>query len=299
MTETSAPAWPKGSVGEMIDPYFLTLQKDSTVKDAVETIRFLANNKLSLNYAYVVDDGFKLVGVLNMRDLLFAQDEDRLETIMHGNVYSVNAMRDREEVANEAMQKRFLAIPVVDGDGRLLGTLKLKDLLATFREEATEDIQKMFGAGAEEKVTSPIAMMIRNRLPWLFVNLVTAFLASGVISLFEGVIAKFTALAIFLPIVASQGGNSGAQSLAVVIRGMALNEIPEKSAFPIIAKEVAASVVSGLAILKAMRPGVRAPATLAPLRARPCQPSAAAMAQALQGHGRTEPRLALPHAVAL
>lgn len=248
MAESHAPSWPKGSVGEMIDPYFLTLTKNSSVKEAVETIRFLANNKLSLNYAYVVDEGFKLVGVLNMRDLLFAHDEDKLEGVMHKNVYSVNALRDREEVANEAMEKRFIAIPVVDGEGRLLGTLKLKDLLATMREEATEDIQRMFGAGADEKITSPVGFMVRNRLPWLFVNLATAFLASWVISFFEGIIAKVTALAVLLPIVASQGGNSGAQTLAVVIRGMALNEIPRSSALRIISKEVAAGLASGLSI---------------------------------------------------
>ncbi len=248
MTRDSETTYPKGSVGEKIDPYFLTLRSDSTVKEAVETIRFLANNKLSLHYAYVVDENYKLVGVLNMRDLLFAHDDDRLENVMLKNVYSVDASRDLEEVANEAMEKRFIAIPVVDGEGRLLGTLKLKDLIETFKEEATEDIQKMFGAGGEEKVTSPLAFTIKSRLPWLYVNLATAFLASWVISFFEGIIAKVTVLAVFLPVVASQGGNSGAQSLAVVMRGLALNEIPKDAAQKIILKEVVAGTFNGVAI---------------------------------------------------
>ena len=245
-TQTFGKTYPKGSVGEFIDPYFLPLQDTSTVKDAVETIRFLANNKLSLNYAYVVNDAYRLVGVLNMRDLLFAHDDDKLDIVMQKDVYSVNAMRDCQDVANEVKDKRFIAIPVVDEQGRLLGTLKPKDLISMAQEEATEDIQKIFGAGAEEKVTSPIPFMIRNRLPWLYVNLGTAFLASWVIGLFEGIIAKFTVLAVFLPIVASQGGNSGAQSLAVVIRGLALNEIPEGHAKKIIFKEVFASVFTGI-----------------------------------------------------
>src|SRR5262245_54709522 len=110
--ETTERVYPKNSVGELIDPYFLTFNEASTVKDAVDTIRLLANNKLSLNYAYVVDDAHRLVGVLNMRDLLFAHDSDALAGVMLKNVYSVAATRDREEVANEAKLKRFIAIPV-------------------------------------------------------------------------------------------------------------------------------------------------------------------------------------------
>lgn len=246
--ETAERTYPKNSVGEMIDPYFLTFNQTSTVKDAVDTIRLLANNKLSLNYAYVVDDNHCLTGVLNMRDLLFARDEDVLSGVMLKDVYSVNAYRDREDVANEVRQKRFIALPVVDRDGHLLGTLKYKDLLKAAQEEASEDIQKMFGAGAEEKVDSPLRMTIATRLPWLNVNLLTAFMASGIIGLFEGTIARITALAVFLPVVASQGGNAGAQSLAVVMRGLALNEIPPGKAGRIIVKETTAGLVNGLVV---------------------------------------------------
>lgn len=248
MIETAEKKWPKNSVGEMVDPYFLSLQQDSTVKDAVETIRFLANSKLTLHYAYVVDDAYRLVGVLNMRDLLFAHDTDKLADVMLKNVYAVHAGRDREDVANEVREKRFIAIPVVDDGGHLLGTLKYKDLIQAAQEEASEDIQKMFGAGAEEKVDSPVSVIVKNRLPWLLVNLATAFLASWVVGLFEGIIAKVSALAVFLPIVAGQGGNGGAQSLAVVLRGIALNEIPKNAAPSIVAKEVKAGVINGTAV---------------------------------------------------
>ena len=248
MTETGEIIWPKNSVGEMVDPYFLSLPETSTVKDAVDTIRFLANSKLTLHYAYVVDEQFRLVGVLNMRDLLFAHDEDVLSGVMLKDVYAVKASRDREEVANEVRDKRFIAIPVVDEEGRLLGTLKYKDLITAAQEEATEDIQKMFGAGAEEKVDSPVSLTVKSRLPWLLVNLGTAFLASWVVSAFEDIISKVTALAVFLPIVAGQGGNGGAQSLAVVIRGLALNEIPKGAAMKIIRKEVIAGMINGTAV---------------------------------------------------
>ena len=232
----------------MIDPYFLTCKRTSTVKDAVETIRLLANSKLSLNYAYVVDDSYHLVGVLNMRDLLFAHDNDILANVMLKDVYSVNAYRDREDVANEAVEKRFIALPVVDHEHHLLGTLKYSDLITATQEEATEDIQKMFGAGGEEKVDSSLFFTISRRLPWLHVNLMTAFLAAGVISFFEGTIARITVLAVFFPVVASQGGNSGAQSLAVVIRGLALDEISAENAKKIILKETIAGALNGVVI---------------------------------------------------
>jgi magnesium transporter len=246
--ETAERVWPKNSVGEMIDPYFLSFPQTSTVKDAVETIRFLANNKLTLNYAYVVDDRYRLVGVLNMRDLLYTHDDDLLENVMQKSVFAVNARRDREEVANEAREKRFIAIPVVDDENHLLGTLKLKDLISVVQQEATEDIQKMFGASGEEKATSPVHVTVRTRLPWLQVNLLTAFLASAVIALFEGTIARITALAVFLPIVASQGGNAGAQSLAVVMRALALNEISFANARAVILKETLAGALNGAAV---------------------------------------------------
>jgi magnesium transporter len=240
--------YPKDSVGELIDPYFLSFAKNTTIRDAVQTIRLLANSKLSLNYAYVVDDAYRLVGVLNMRDLLFAHDDDPVDQIMHASVFSVNAWRDREEVVHEASKHRFLAIPVVDNENHLLGTLKLSDLVTVAQVEATEDIQKMFGAGAEEKVDSPLRLTLTKRLPWLHFNLLTAFLAALTISLFEGTIAKITALAIFLPVVASQGGNTGAQSLAVVMRGLALNEISRTNSGKIIFKEVLAGTINGAII---------------------------------------------------
>lgn len=248
MTEAVLHTYPKNSVGEMIDPYFLSLRENTTVREAVDTIRFLANSKLTLYYAYVVDEAYRLVGVLNMRDLLFAHDNDKLANVMLSNVYSVNANRDREEVANEVREKRFIAIPVVDNEGHLLGTLKYKDLVQAAQEEATEDIQKMFGAGAEEKVDSPVWFTVKTRLPWLHINLLTAFMASGVVAMFEGVIARVTALAVFLPIVAGQGGNGGAQSLAVVIRGLALNQVPNGMAWKIIKKETLAGLINGFAV---------------------------------------------------
>jgi magnesium transporter len=136
----------------------------------------------------------------------------------------------------------------VDNENHILGTIKTEELLSYTQEEATEDIQKMFGAGGDEKVFSPIWLAIRKRLPWLYINLGTAFLAAFVIGFFENIIAQITILAVFLPIVAGQGGNAGAQTLAIVIRGLALKEVSPNMAKRVVLKEGVVGIINGIAI---------------------------------------------------
>ena len=142
----------------------------------------------------------------------------------------------------------FIALPVVDQDGRLLGIVKHDEVIEAVQEEAFGDLQKLSGAGEDERALSPVSTVVKKRLPWLLVNLATAFLASAVIGVFEGVIEKVTALAVLLPIVAGQGGNTGAQSLAVVIRGIALRELGSGASRRVILKETLAAMLNGLAV---------------------------------------------------
>jgi len=231
-----------------MDPHYLSFRENSTVKEAVEMIRFLSNAGVPLLYAYVVDDNFCLKGSLVMRDLLVSRDDTVLKDIMKTDVYSVNVNQKREDVAKEAIEKKYLAIPIVSDEGHLLGIIKYGDIIDLAAEEQTKDILKMFGAGSEERPTSSILIKIAKRLPWLKVNLLTAFMAGAVIGIFEETIAKVTALAIFLPIIAGQGGNTGAQSLAVVMRGLALEQIPPGAAGKVIFREVLAGLFNGLAV---------------------------------------------------
>ncbi len=240
--------FPGDTAGRMMTPDFLAFRGDLKVKETVRRIRSMARKKVPMNYVYVTDTENRLVGVLNMRDLLFAEEESELSSVMLQNVFTVNAKMDREEVARLATQKRFLAIPVVDENQRLLGTIKLDDLVEAAQEEATEDIQKMFGAGGDEKVFSPLFFSVKNRLGWLHVNLATAFLAAFVVGLFQGIIAKIAILAVFLPIVAGQGGNAGAQSLAVVMRGLVLHEVEPTLAGKVILREGILGAINGLVI---------------------------------------------------
>jgi magnesium transporter len=144
--------------------------------------------------------------------------------------------------------RRFIALPVVDADGRLLGIVKHDEVLEAVQEEAFGDLQKLSGAGEDERALSPVSVVVKKRLPWLMVNLATAFLASAVIGLFEGIIERVTALAVLLPIVAGQGGNTGAQSLAVVIRGIALRELGPGTDRRVMLKEAVAALLNGLAV---------------------------------------------------
>lgn len=239
--------YPENSAGRIMNPDFLVLHSNFKVKEAIQRIRSL-HKKAPVNYVYVVDEYNKLVGVLNMRDLLLANPDTSLESVMLKDVFAVNASMDREEVALQISKKRFLAVPVVDNDHHILGTIKTEELLSYTQEEATEDIQKMFGAGGDEKVFSPIWFAIRKRLPWLYINLGTAFLAAFVIGLFENIIAQITMLAVFLPIVAGQGGNAGTQTLAIVIRGLALKEVSPNMAKRVIFKEGLIGIINGAAI---------------------------------------------------
>ena len=241
-------AYPEHSAGRIMTTDYVAFHEDVKVKDAIQRIRALAGRQEAASYAYVVDEANRLAGVLNMRDLLLAAGDAELRAIAKRDVFVIDGFLDRGEVAHELSTRRFFAAPVVDAERRLLGVVKTESLLGGVQEEATEDILRMAGAGADERAFSPIPFALRKRLPWLLVNLATAFLAAGVVALFEDVIAKLTILAVFLPVVAGQGGNAGAQSLAVVIRGIALREVPRSQGMRLAVKEAALGILNGAAI---------------------------------------------------
>ncbi|OGS35628.1 MAG: hypothetical protein A2506_12155, partial [Elusimicrobia bacterium RIFOXYD12_FULL_66_9] len=241
-------AYPEHSAGRLMRTDVLSFSKDARVADVVARLRAITASRLPQSYTYVVGPDRHLLGVLNMRDLLLAEDDARVETIMRTDVKSVPVHIDREELMNTPGVENFLSIPVIDAQGRLLGAVRTADLLEKSQEEATEDLQLMFGASAEERAFSPPGFKIRQRLPWLTVNLATAFLAAGVVSLFQDLIGRIAALAVFLPIVAGQGGNSGVQSLSVVLRGLVTGEVRVRDAARLTILEVTVGLVNGLVI---------------------------------------------------
>ncbi len=240
--------YPEDSAGRIMSTQFMAFHADLKVRDAIQKIRQLARQGTTTSYVYVVDPDNRLIGVLNMRDMLLASEDATLQKVMRQEIFMIPSFMDREKVAAELSARSFFAAPVVDAQNRLLGVIRADELIDSAQEEATEDLQKMFGAGGDERVSSPLSFSLRMRLPWLYVNLATAFLAASVVALFEDIIARITVLAIFLPVVAGQGGNAGAQSLAVVMRGLVMREIVPNRAGRLILKETAAGLINGIAV---------------------------------------------------
>jgi len=234
------------TAGGMMDPRVTSVPDDVTAQGAISILRKAPRQ--TLYYLYVTDRDGRLIGVLNMRDLMLASPRERIESLINRQVLGVPETMERQDVVNLMRRNRFLAVPVVGADGRLIGVIKHDEVLRASQLEAFEELQRMVGAGGDERALSPVSIVVKRRLPWLCVNLLTAFLAAAVVGLFEGTIQKVTALAVLLPIVSGQGGNTGAQALAVIMRGLALREILSGMAKRVILKEVLAGFANGLAI---------------------------------------------------
>lgn len=229
--------YPEGSVGRIMTTKFYAFNKNMKVNDAIKKIRSSSRRKQPSSYSYVLDDEQHLMGVINMYNLLVASPEDRLESVTQLDVFAVHCFTDVADAAHDLSKRKYFAAPVVDNENRMLGVIKGEQLMRGMEAEITEDIQKMVGAGSDERIFSPIGFSLKKRLPWLHVNLATAFAAAGVIAMFEDVIARITVLAVLLPVVAGQGGNAGAQSLAIVMRGLVMREIPKEKVARLIGKE--------------------------------------------------------------
>jgi len=241
-------SYPQDSAGRLMRHNYQAFSQSLKVKDTISKLRSLAKKSSPMSYVYVIDDDKRLVGVLNMRDLILAAPDAVLSDVMHHDVTAVEAFTEREELSQEFTAKRYFSFPVVDAERRLLGVVRAEDVVEAVQREAAEDIQQMFGAGKNERTFSPVSFCLKKRLPWLYVNLATAFAAAGVVAMFENIIAELTILAVFLPIVAGQGGNAGAQSLAVVMRGIVMREIPRNAIARLIWKESWIGVLNGVFI---------------------------------------------------
>ncbi len=236
------------TAGGIMTTEVTALEENLTVEQAIAELRRISEELEQMFYVYVIDRRRHLVGVLSMRDLILARPERRLNEIMRGNVASVPATMDQEEVARIMRRYGYLAMPVVDARNRLLGLITVDDVVEVLEEEATEDVQKMFGAGAEERLTSPWHFSFRKRVWWLVVNLGTAFLAAGVVGMFEGTITRLAILAAYMPIVAGMGGNASAQAMSVSIRGISLGKVDRKLLQHVIHREFMVGLLTGIVI---------------------------------------------------
>lgn len=242
--------YPEDTAGGVMSNRFIALREDMTVEEVRELLRARAQEERAedIAYLYVTNPEQRLVGIVSLRDLVFRRAERRMTEILNRDVKFVRVDADQEKLAREFERYHYLGLPVLDADGKMVGVVKASDALEVANKEATEDMQLMVGLSGEEHTLTPWRHSIKRRLPWLFINLATAFLAALVVGLFEGTIAKWTALAVFLPIVAGQGGNAGMQTLTVIIRDLALGEITPGDGRRALVKEIILGLLNGLAI---------------------------------------------------
>jgi magnesium transporter len=238
--------YPEKTAGRIMNPNVFALAEDLTVGESISALQASRDVEMVF-YLYVVDERRHLVGVTSLRRLLLVSPETPLKRIMTPDVTSVRVDTDQEEAARQVASYNLLAIPVVDEENKLVGVITVDDVIDVIKDEATEDIYRLAGVSGDERVFTPPMESLRLRLPWLVVNLATAFLAAAVVGLFEGTIAQVTAVAIFMPIVAGMGGNAATQTLTVIVRGLALGELTWVNARKALVKEVTVGFINGMA----------------------------------------------------
>jgi magnesium transporter len=243
-------AHPDETAGGQMTTSFIALRRHTSAQQAIDFLRQVEPDEETPYYLYVLDRNQKLLGVVGMRELVIARPDSLIGDIMNQEVISVPAGTDQEEAARVMARYNLASMPVVDGDGRLIGVITYDDLVDVIEEEATEDIYRLSGTstGSDLGTWSPVSLNVRRRLPWLVINLFTAFLAASVISVFENTIAQLATLAVFQSIVAGEGGNAGTQALALMVRGIALGEVELRDVWRAIRRELAVGLLNGLVI---------------------------------------------------
>ncbi len=234
------------TAGGIMVPDFIALREDVTAREAIESLQTEHSDVEMAFYLYVVDEYGKLVGVSSLRQLVVVSPETVLKEFMTTDVFSVQTDMDQEEVARLVARYDILAVPVVDGTNRLMGIVTVDDVIDILREEATEDILKMAGAGEEFVETKTIFKSTRIRLPWLFASCMGGLFAFFIIGEYENSLSKITYLAAFIPVIMGMGGNIGTQSSTIVVRGLATGRINVRDIWPVVFKELSIGLILGL-----------------------------------------------------
>lgn len=236
----------ENTAGRNMETRFLAMRPEATIDEAITRLRKL--KLVGLQNVFVTTPNGLLLGRIPVQELATADGRDTLEMLMQAVPAVVTATTPAEEVLGIMERQRLPTMPVVDLDGKLLGVFRLVAAITAAQVDATADLQTMVGASRDERALSKASFAVRKRMPWLQINLLTAFMAAAVVGLFESTIAEFTALAVLLPVVAGQSGNAGAQALAVTMRGLALREISLRNWLQVTTKEAKIGLMNGIAI---------------------------------------------------
>jgi magnesium transporter len=235
------------TAGRLMNPNVFALAEDLTAGEAIVALQNARDVEMVF-YLYVVDERRHLVGVVSLRRLLLVPPDTPLKRIMTTDIYSARVDTYQEDVAQMVASYNLLAVPVVDAENKLAGVITVDDVIDVIKDEATEDVFRLAGVSKEDGVLTAPKESIRRRLPWLGVNLVTAFLAASIVGVFSETINKVVVLAALMPIVAGMGGNAATQTLAVIVRGLALGEVTWSNARQALFKEGLVGLGNGLAL---------------------------------------------------
>jgi len=246
-------AYPEESVGRLITPEYIAVKPYWTVKEAMEYIRKNGKDAETIDIVYVVDDNGKLLDDIPIRRFILAHPDDKVESLMDGHYISISAYEDQEKAVQLVKQYNLIALPVTDSKGILLGIVTVDDIIDVMEEESTEDFRKIGGVGLseEEDLVANVKEMslkrlYRSRVPWLLVLLFMNIFSGGVISLFEGTIARYVVLVTFLPVIIATAGNAGSQSSTLMVRALAIGNVKLSDWAKLIGRELLISAALGL-----------------------------------------------------
>ncbi|WP_078545490.1 magnesium transporter [Litchfieldia alkalitelluris] len=233
------------TAGRLMTNRFVWIPQHYTVRETVNKLKEFAEFSETINYLYVIDNGKKLVGVVSYRDIILAEENEKIKDIMYNRVVSVTVDTDQEEVARFIERYDFLAIPVVE-DNVLVGIVTVDDIIDVVIREANEDIEKLSASGKAIDFDTKAVVAAYRRLPWLILLLFIGVISGTIISSFEDTLAQVVALAFFMPMIAGMTGNTGTQSLAVVVRGLISRDINKPVVLKLIFREFKVSLLIGL-----------------------------------------------------
>lgn len=236
------------SAGGIMQTEFVNIYDNKTVGKCLSYLREIKDDLFNAYALFVVDRQNHIRGLLDVKDLVTSEMDEKIMDIMNPNVFSVHYSMDQEDVANEFEKYNLPVMPVVDDDNVLIGIITFDDIMEVMQEEASADMLQLAGMNEEEDVESTIGETIKSRLPWLLVNLLTALLSTFVIGMFSDSIAQVVALASLMPIISGLGGNVGTQTLTLMIRSIALGELDPKNVWPTLIKEVGAALFNGFVL---------------------------------------------------
>ncbi|MBQ2971257.1 MAG: magnesium transporter [Ruminococcus sp.] len=243
--------YPEDSAGSIMTTEFVKLRPKMTAEEAIKRIRRTGIDKETIYTCYVSDEHSTLIGIVTIKSLLLAEDDETIENLMETNVISVNTLDDQENVVQVFNKYNFLAVPVVDKENRLVGIITVDDAIDVMEEEATEDIQKVAAiTPTTDKPYDKLSVLeiYKSRIPWLLILMISATFTGMIISSFEASLAASIVLTAFIPMLMGTGGNSGSQSSVTIIRSLSLGEIEFKDVFRVIFKESRVALLCGVTL---------------------------------------------------